>query len=61
MAKQGLNLSQEKIQRIVTLLKTTPLTRAQIGARTGTPAQTVSNINNKFEVRPKGRLKEYSD
>ncbi len=54
---RGHPLDNNKILRVLHLLRTTELSQSQIGARLAVPKATVNYLNLKFHIRPKEERK----
>ena len=52
MATQGCVLSEQQVQKIVSLLASTDMTMTQIAERMRCSKGVVSSVNRKFRVRP---------
>jgi transcriptional regulator len=57
MSAQGCVLTEQQVQKIVSLLASTDMTMTQIAARMGCSKAVVSAVNRKFRVRPKSSSK----
>jgi ribosomal protein S13 len=51
MAKQGRALTEEAVDKIVTLLQSTDMTISEIAQRMGCSRSAIASINRKFQVR----------
>jgi predicted DNA-binding protein YlxM (UPF0122 family) len=51
MAKQGCALTNQEIQRIITLLSSTDMSIPEIAQRMGCSRSAIASINRKFQVR----------
>ena len=51
MARQGRALTEEAVEKIVTLLYATDMTISEIAQRMGCSRSAIASINRKFQVR----------